>query len=660
MDVMNDFPENANQLYALAIESTCDGIWAWHVPSGKAFFSPQYYAMLGYEENELPPTFASWESLLHPDDDVKVQRVINDSLQGSTDQWNVEYRLKTKTNEWRWFIGRGVVRKREQSGAPVLVVGSHVRIDEQKRLEQQLRQYRELLERKVEEGTQALQQASSLLEATFDAIPDVLGVQDNQHRIIRYNAAGYGMLGKSHEEVVGKKCYELIGRQKNCDNCATLQTYITKKPANTVRFEESLGAWLDVRSYPILDETGEVSLVIEHLRDITKEKKAAEEKDQLNRQFLHAQKITSLGTLAGGVAHDFNNLLMGVQGRVSIMALEMDRSDPMQEHLAAIEEYIRSASNLTAQLLGVARKGKNEVEPFNVNELVAHTATMFGRTHKHIKIGNELMSQQLCISADRGQIEQVLLNLFINASQAMPDGGDLILRSSCVHFDEHEQRPGQLPPGAYAKLSIIDTGVGMDETVLTMIFDPFFTTRKKERGTGLGLASAYGIIENHRGWIGAASTVGKGSTFEIFLPLSSGVSRKQPVERPEGLRKGRESILIVDDEEIVVQALQKVLERLGYTVWSANGGTKALADVRRLGSQLDLVILDMLMPGLDGSKVFAGIKQLNPDLPVLLCSGYAPDEQIERLIGEECNGFIKKPFGVQALSEQLRAIFDRK
>ena len=646
-----------DELSVLALEATSDGIWAWHIPSGETYFSPRYYTMLGYEPGELPAHYDTWVSLLHPEDREQTQAIVKKHIDDQSDRYEIEFRLQTKSGGWLWMLGRGRVLERDRQGGPILMAGSHVNIDTRKRAEQKLERYHAQLEQMVRERTEALEQTSSLLEATLDAIPDVLGIQDNQHRIIRYNAAGYRFLNMTHEEVVGKRCFELIGRNRECDHCATSECYRTGKPASVQRYEEALDAWLDVRAYPILDEDGKLVKVIEHLRDITAEKKAEAENRILHEQLQHAQKMESLGTLAGGIAHDFNNLLMGIQGRASLMTLELTSSHIHQEHLQAIQDYVRSASSLTRQLLGFARGGKYEVKPFDINELMRDSADMFGRTRKELRIHLVSNHDPLVVEADRGQIEQVLLNIYVNAWQAMPEGGRLDLATQDVALTETECAAHQIEPGRYARISIADTGIGMDDATCRLIFDPFFTTKEKGRGTGLGLASAYGIIKNHGGMITVSSCVGQGTRFDIHLPLSDKAVR--PVHQmAAGLNKGRETVLLVDDEQMILDVGTAMLSKLGYEVIAVNDGAKALEKIRTMGTALDLVVLDLIMPGMDGGKVFEAIQEIRPQLPVLLSSGYALAGQAETILQKGCRGFIQKPFNLTELSKHVRKVLD--
>jgi CheY-like chemotaxis protein len=377
----------------------------------------------------------------------------------------------------------------------------------------------------------------------------------------------------------------------------------------------------------------------------------------LERQLQQAHKFEAIGTLAGGVAHDFNNLLMGIQGRSSLMAIDLDPAHPHMEHLNAIQDYIRSATDLTRQLLGFARGGKYEVKALDINDLLTNSAAMFGRTRKEIHIHTQSGSAPLVVDADRSQIEQVLLNLYVNAWQAMPDGGDLYLETREVQLDEAYCRPHRVQPGPYARISVTDTGTGMDEATRRRVFDPFFTTKEKSRGTGLGLASAYGIIKNHGGLITVYSEVGHGTTFAIYMPLSDrAVAHEAPGQLE--MTTGSETILLVDDEAMIIEVGRAMLEKLGYRVIACDNGHDAVETIRSKGSRIDLVLLDMIMPGMDGGKTFDRIRELQPSMPVMLSSGYAINGRATQIMRRGCNGFIQKPFNLSKLSEKIRQVFD--
>ena len=394
-------------------------------------------------------------------------------------------------------------------------------------------------------------------------------------------------------------------------------------------------------------------------RDVTEQLLSEKEKERMADQIRQAQKMEAIGTLAGGIAHDFNNLLMGFQGNLSLMLMEMSPDNPYYDYLTNMGDYVKRGSDLTRQILGFARRGKYEVTPTNLNDLLEQSSQMFGRTKKEILIRKRFQRNPWPVEVDRGQIEQAILNLFVNAWQAMPTGGDLFLTTENVILkDEDLEKPYALKQGEYVKITVTDTGVGMDKDTLVRIFEPFYTTKEVSRGTGLGLASAYGIINNHNGIIDVSSEKGHGTTFTIYLPRSDKdfLEEKPTVEKT---LKGQETILLVDDEEMIADIGQKMLKKLGYRVIVAESGRKAIKIVKKLPARIDLVILDMIMPEMGGSETFDQLKAIAPDIKVLLSSGYSLNGQASQIMKRGCNGFIQKPFNLKQFSQKIREILDK-
>ncbi|UCD32608.1 MAG: CHASE domain-containing protein, partial [Desulfobacterales bacterium] len=383
------------------------------------------------------------------------------------------------------------------------------------------------------------------------------------------------------------------------------------------------------------------------------------ERLRMEEQLLQAQKMESVGTLAGGIAHDFNNLLMGIQGRISLMLMDADSYHPFYEHLKGIEDYVGSASSLTKQLLGFARGGKYEVKPTDLNQLLNKSSEMFGRTKKEIKIHRKSQKDIWTAEVDRSQIEQVLLNLFVNAWQSMPGGGELYLETENIVLDADYVNPYSTEPGKYVKISVTDTGIGMDKDIQERIFDPFFTTREMGRGTGLGLASAYGIIKNHNGMINVFSEKGEGSTFNIYLPaLEKEVMDEQRLS--EEVLTGKETVLLVDDENMVIDVGKSMLEKMEYKVLIARGGKEAIEIYEKTQKEIGLVILDMIMPEIGGGETYDKLKEINPQIKVLLSSGYSINGQATEILERGCDGFIQKPFSMIDLSQKIRGILDKE
>ncbi len=384
------------------------------------------------------------------------------------------------------------------------------------------------------------------------------------------------------------------------------------------------------------------------LRDITLQRK-------LEQQLQLSQKMEAVGTLAGGIAHDFNNLLMGIQGRTSLMLMDTDRVHPFYEHLKETENYVMRAAELTKQLLGFARGGKYEVRPTDLNDLVSQSSKMFGRTKKEITIKAKYQEHLYTVEVDRSQIDQVLLNIYVNAWQAMPEGGVLYIQTANVDLDESFVKAYDMRSGKYTAISISDTGIGMDEQVTKRVFDPFFTTKEKDRGTGLGLASAYGIIKNHDGVITVDSKKGMGTTFTVYLPASDkSIVEDGRVEQE--ILTGSETILLVDDEELILDVGVEMLRRMGYRVITARSGQKAVEIFRQNKETIALVILDMVMPQISGGEIFDQLKGIDANVKVLLSSGYSVDGQASEILNRGCGGFIQKPFRLDELSKRIRAI----
>jgi len=442
---------------------------------------------------------------------------------------------------------------------------------------------------------------------------------------------------EDHERVIERIQARFIGKPLG----AEIKTYTAiRKDGSTFRVEISTS----------LVTYREGQAVQGLIRDIT-------EKERLENQLQHAQKMEAIGTLAGGIAHDFNNILMGIQGRASLLMTEISTGHPHYDHLDGIEEYVKSAADLTKQLLGFARGGKYEVLPTNLNDIIDQTGKMFGRTKKEIRIEKLYEDQLWTVDVDRKQIEQVLLNLFVNAWQAMPGGGTLFLQTENREVDDNYAMRFQAKSGKYAKVSVTDTGDGIDDTTKQRIFEPFFTTKERGRGTGLGLASCYGIIQNHNGFINVDSKKDQGATFSIFLPASD----KMVVKESKGASRtisGQGTILFVDDETMILEVAKPMLEKLGYRVYSARNGNEAIELFKKKWTDLDLVILDMIMPGFGGGEVFDRMKEIDPDVRVLLSSGYSINGQATEIMNRGCAGFIQKPFNISEISENIKNILD--
>lgn len=524
------------------------------------------------------------------------------------------------------------------------------------RLERQLMAENALVEknREIEQivkyRTAELKESQEKYRDLVEQINELIFSLDKDGFITYMSPVADRMFGFTPAELIGRHFREFVHAEdierlvaiferKAGENIAVTEFRVCKKSGEY--------RWVEASSRPFAG-AGASSGIRGVLRDITDLK-------LMEAQFRHAQKMDAVGTLAGGIAHDFNNLLHGIQGRVSLMAMDLPPAHHLAKHVEAIEKHVKSAAQLSNQLLGFARGGKYEVKPVDLNQIVRDTASMFGRTRKDVSITTKLRNRDAIVKADKTQIEQVLMNLFVNASEAMPSGGEIDLATSIVDLDIAFCDAHNMTPGRFVKLIVRDTGAGMDDATLQKIFDPFFTTKEKIRGTGLGLASAYGIIKNHGGVISVSSEPDVGTTFTLYLPESDTGTGTESDSEPAN-DSGTATVLLVDDEDIIIDVGKAMLEKLGYHVETALGGEEAFEIVK--SKRIDLVILDLIMPDMDGGRVFDGIRTLQPDIAVLLSSGYTFGGQAEAILKKGGKGFIQKPFNISELSEKISSIIN--
>jgi len=421
--------------------------------------------------------------------------------------------------------------------------------------------------------------------------------------------------------------------------------FINKKKDNSL-FES------EATISPVFNTAGEIINFVSVQRDATREV-------QLEKQLRQAQKMEAIGTLAGGIAHDFNNLLLGIQGNISLSLLDLGSESPLYSNLKKIEQYVQNGVELTRQLLGFARGGKYEVRLTDLNRLLKEQNLLFSRANKAVVFIDDFDTNLWNVEADQGQIEQVILNIYMNAMQAMPAGGTLTVRTENLTIDEERLTPYRVKAGDYIKITVADTGIGMDKKTQGRIFDPFFTTREMGRGKGLGLASVYGIIKNHEGFINVDSQKDRGAQFEIYLPASRKPAPPQQIAVEE-FSHGHETVLLVDDEEMIVDVGKRMLEKLGYETLTAMNGAEALEIYKSRRKEIKLVILDMVMPKISGGETFDRLKKINPAIKVILCSGYSIDGQATEILKRGCKTFIQKPFNLKTLSQNIRAVLGNK
>ncbi len=423
----------------------------------------------------------------------------------------------------------------------------------------------------------------------------------------------------------------------------------------------SATCWVHLRARLVTDNTGRPTRAVGTLQDVTARIEAEESRQALERQLVHAIKMEAVGTLAGGIAHDFNNLLQAISGYTQLLLLDQSSRGLDTRPLEKIEAAAERARELARQLLTFSRKVESDLQPLPLNPIVDEAFHILARTiPKMVTIEKHLAMDLMPVEVDANQIEQVVLNIGINASHAMPDGGRLAVSTAMAPTGEDDGRPAEAPAGPYVMLKISDTGAGMDKATLERIFDPFFTTKGVGAGTGLGLSMVYGIIKNHGGWITCDSAPGQGTTFNIYLPGIREAAAPSPRRiAHQDLPCGSETVLLVDDEVDLCELGSSILERYGYRVETAGSGEEALEIYQRAAAGIDLVILDVNMPGMGGYKCLQALRQIDPQVKIVVASGYSPHLCEQDLLALGAYAFIAKPFELETLLAVVRTAIDQ-
>ncbi len=416
--------------------------------------------------------------------------------------------------------------------------------------------------------------------------------------------------------------------------------------------------WMQSYSKPV-QKDGSLIGIQGMMRDITERKKAELDKKNLEEQLFQAQKMESIGRLAGGIAHDFNNILSSIMGYAELLKMHVTKENSTEgKAVNVILKGSKKAAALTRQLLGFARRDQTNPIPLIINNIIYESVRVSERIfEKMIKVAYDLEKDVNIIEADKNQLDQIFTNLLINAKDAMPEGGEILFKTENVDLSKKSAiKHTQLSPGNYVLVTVSDTGFGMPEGIKTNIFEPFFTTKGEGKGTGLGLAMVYGIVKNHGGHIEVESDIGKGTTFKIYFPASD--KTIEDFSNEVEIVQGKETILVIDDEDDVRNFAKTLLEKIGYKVITAKDGFEALDIYFIKKDKIDLIILDMIMPKLTGIKTFEQLKQMDPEVKVLVVSGYSKEGQAEEILNKGALGFVQKPFSLEKLSKAIRKILN--
>lgn len=505
----------------------------------------------------------------------------------------------------------------------------------------------ENMARALKQREQSLVQTENDLQGTFDAVLEFVTIVDTNFKLVRANRSFVEIYGQPLEKLLGQSRIELFSKESQPMFQKVYETVQeTKELQHVSTFSHRNQAHYEMTFLPLLREDDSLYGIVEVTRDVTQRKR-------LEEQLQQSQKMEALGQLAGGIAHDFNNLLQVILGYAETMQAEARKGHGNLESADKIVDAGHRASELTQQLLAFGRRQIMNTRPVEVDKIIRDSLSLVERLiEANVKINYQPAEQSLVVEADANQIVQVLINLYVNARDAMPGGGEIDITvqrgNAAVSQDNLDQ---------YVQIRVRDCGTGIEPQLLGNIFDPFFTSKEKDKGTGLGLATAYGIVQQHKGDITVESQPGGGTTFTIHLPVYGGDSDTvQPAPQEARPAGGTESILVADDDEGIRDLLAGVLRKAGYKVQLAVDGDDAWRQWEQNGSSYDALVLDVMMPGMSGVSVLQKVRASQPTIPCVLASGYSEEAQHEAIVTDDITGYLAKPFRGDALLKELRRL----
>jgi hypothetical protein len=635
---IEDELRQSEERFRLVASATNDVVWDWDLVTDAMWWSTGVLTTFGYD-GDSPENTWWWSKSLDPADRERVLSGVREAIAGAGTSWRAAYRLRRADGRPADVVDRGFII-RDERGKAIRMIGALRDVTAQKHSDETLRA--------SEERYRYL----------FENNPQPMWVFDEETlAFLAVNTAACRRYGYTREEFLAMTIRDI----RPSEETAGLERLIASESRE---FQDS-GVWshrkkdgtlleVEITSHPFLFEERPAQLVL--ATDIT-------DRRRLESQLRQSQKIEAIGQLAGGIAHDFNNLLTAILGYAALLATQLPSDQILQEEVAEITRAGERAASLTRQLLAFSRRQVLEPRLLNLNDIVRNTEKMLRRLiGEHIELVAPLEPELSPVRVDAGQIEQVILNLAVNARDAMPDGGRLVIETANVAIEAADVRghPG-VCAGAYVMLAVSDNGTGMDAELQGRIFEPFFTTKSKDMGTGLGLSTVSGIVQQSGGFIATHSEVGKGTAFKVYLPKAEGVAKEiesVASDRPAG--PVTETILLVEDDASLRKLARTVLTGLGYTVLDAGAGPDALDVARSHGRTIDLVLTDVIMPRMNGAEFVTALRTSRPDVAVLYMSGYTDDAMIQRNVLEEKAAFLQKPFKPATLARKIREVLDAR
>jgi len=627
-------------LYKLAIDSAELGIWDYKPLTGDSRFSSQWLGMLGYETDELPSTYDTFLNLLHPDDKEAIAAAVHDFVAQPKAIFSLKFRLRAKNGDWRWIHSKGVVAATDPQGRVTRMVGVHFDITDRQRLEIDL----------------------STTRFSFDNAPIGIYRIASDARILDINKQAAMNLGYSVEEMRGMTLFDIDPDVKG-GIWKELWKVLNKRGNDGFErvHRRKDGTQMPVEISSKLLEYDGTPFAISFVKDITERKNAEKEKEYLQKQLLQAQRMESVGHLAGGIAHDFNNILSVIIANADLAMRNPAVGNSADRYLKQIQDAACRSSDLVRQLLAFARKQTIKPVVLDINETIAKMLGMLRRLiGENIELTWVPVPERCRVMLDPSQIDQLLANLMVNARDAIDGTGKVTIETKRVEINEsYRKKRLWFKPGIYVMLSVSDTGCGMDRQTQERIFDPFFTTKGVGRGTGLGLATVYGIVRQNKGFIHVSSEIGRGTTFKLYFPAT-----EVPVEKinsgisPESTLTGSETVLIVEDDPGILEVAEAILSHCGYTVMAARAPGQAVDMVQSSSGKIDLLLTDVVMPVMNGRELAQRIEEIRPGIKCLFMSGYTADVIADHGVLNEGVNFLSKPFTVPELARKVREVLD--
>jgi PAS domain S-box-containing protein len=630
--------------YELVLEGATGGIWDWDVPNKRVHFSSRWKMLRGYADAEIGDSETEWSSGIHPDDAPRVMAATQAYLAGQTAIYEEEYRIHCKDGSWKWILDRGKAMH-DATGRVVRMAGSEVDITKLKLVEEALRESREVL------------------RAVLNAIPVRVFWKDRNLVFLGCNTSFARDAGfQKPEDLLGKDDYAM-GWREHAEHYRNDDRAVIESGESRILFEEPQTTpsgeklHLLTSKLPLRDARGDIIGVLGTYLDITKRKLAEEENTKLEAQLQQAQKMESVGRLAGGVAHDFNNMLGIILGHTELAIAQVDPAQPLFADLEQIRKAANRSADLTRQLLAFARKQTVAPRVLDLNETVESMLTMLARLiGEDIHLTWQPKANLWPLKVDPTQIDQILANLCVNARDSIPDVGKLTIETGNSTFGkDYCAAHAGFVPGEYVVLAVSDDGCGMDKETLTHIFEPFFTTKAIGKGTGLGLATVYGMVKQNNGFISVHSEPGQGTTFKIYLPRYVGEAAPVPQETSaEPAAHGHETILLVEDEPALLAMTTIILETQGYSVLTASTPGEAICLAGERAGEIHLLMTDVVMPEMNGLDLAKNLLSLHPHLKCLFMSGHTADVIAHHGVLNEGLCFIQKPFSMKELGAAVR------